>query len=245
MTIHQHPSPNQGSRLLPIDMLVLHYTGMQTGPQALERLCDPEWDVSAHYLVEEDGQIFQLVDESRRAHHAGESFWHGERDINSRSIGIEIVNPGHEWGYRAFPDAQIKALIDLSKQLMARHRIPCKLVLGHSDVAPSRKCDPGELFPWGELASSGIGIAPPNVGEGTDLLVSLQDNNETASIAQTLLGDIGYDSPVTGIWAKHDALNMTAFQRHFYPKRLDGLVDNASLQALQKVVGAVKTLGDR
>ena len=245
MTIIQHPSPNHGSRLLPIDMLLLHYTGMQTGSEALERLCDPEWGVSAHYLVEEDGQIFQLVDESLRAHHAGVSFWQGECDTNSRSIGIEIVNPGHEWGYRAFPDVQIKALVGLSKQLMARHAIPNKFVLGHSDVAPDRKSDPGELFPWGELAESGVGIAPPDVGEGADLLVALQDKNETASIAQTLLGDIGYDSPVTGIWTEHDALNMTAFQRHFYPKRLDGLVDNASLQALQKVTDAIKTLGDR
>lgn len=245
MTIVQHPSPNHGIRLSPVDMLLLHYTGMQTGPEALERLCDPEWGVSAHYLVEEDGQIFQLVDESLRAHHAGLSFWQGERDTNSRSIGIEIVNPGHELGYRAFPDVQIKALIELSKQIVARYAIPRKFVLAHSDVAPSRKTDPGELFPWGELAASGIGIAPPDVGEGADLLVSLQAKNETASIAQALLGDIGYDSPVTGQWCAQDAINMTAFQRHFYPKRLDGLVDSASLQALQKVADAIKTLGDR
>lgn len=245
MTIIQHPSPNHGNRLLPVDMLLLHYTGMQTGPEALERLCDPEWGVSAHYLVEEDGQIFQLVDESRRAQHAGVSFWQGESDTNSRSIGIEIVNPGHEWGYRAFPDVQIKALIDLSKQIMARHTIPSKFVLGHSDVAPDRKCDPGELFPWDVLAESGIGIAPPDVGEGTDLLVSLLDTNEIASLAQSLLGAVGYDSPVTGQWSAHDALNMAAFQRHFYPKRLDGLVDVASLQALQTVTETIKALGDR
>lgn len=245
MTIIQHPSPNHGIRLLPVDMLILHYTGMQTGPEALERLCDPEWEVSAHYLVEEDGQIFQLVDESRRAQHAGVSFWQGERDTNSRSIGIEIVNPGHDWGYRAFPDAQIKALIDLSKQIMARYSIPSKFILAHSDVAPARKIDPGELFPWGLLAENGIGIAPPAVGEGTDLLVSRLDTNETAKLAQSLLSDIGYDSPVTGAWAEHDVINMTAFQRHFYPKRLDGLVDVASLQALQKIASTVKALGDR
>lgn len=244
MTIIQHPSLNHGIRLLPVDMLLLHYTGMQSGPEALERLCDPEWAVSAHYLVEEDGQIFQLVDESLRAQHAGVSFWQGEKDTNSRSIGIETVNPGHEWGYRAFPDVQIKALIDLSKQIMARHAISSKFVWGHSDVAPSRKTDPGELFPWGELAAYGIGIAPPDVGEGADVLVSLGDKNEAAKLAQALLGDVGYDSPITGQWSEHDALNMTAFQRHFYPKRLDGFVDTASLQALQKVAEAVKTLGD-
>lgn len=241
MAIIQHPSPNHGTRLLPVDMLLLHYTGMQTGSEALERLCDPEWGVSAHYLIEEDGQILQLVDERLRAHHAGESFWQGERDINSRSIGIEVVNPGHDWGYRPFPDVQVKAVIDLSKQIMARHAIASKFVLGHSDVAPSRKADPGELFPWGLLAASGIGIAPPDVGEGADVLVSLGDKNEAAKLAQALLGEIGYDSPATGLWSEHDALNMTAFQRHFYPKRLDGFVDTASLQALQKVAGAVKS----
>ncbi len=239
MTILDYPSPNHGVRTLPIDMLLLHYTGMKTGHEALERMCDPEWKVSAHYLVEEDGRIFKLVDEARRAQHAGVSTWHGERDTNSRSIGIEIVNPGHEWGYQPFPDAQISALIGLSQQILSRHKIENKFIIGHSDVAPNRKSDPGELFPWDLLAQNGIGIAPPKVGEGAHLLVGQGAKNAIAKKAQTLLGEIGYDSPVTGIWGQHDILNMTAFQRHFYPKRLDGLVDDASLQALQMVVAAI------
>lgn len=240
MTIIQYPSPNHGARMLSVDMLILHYTGMKTGQEALELLCEPESKVSSHYLVEEDGRIFQLVDENRRAQHAGVSFWHGERDTNSRSIGIEVVNPGHEWGYRSFASAQIDALIGLSKQILSRHAIANKFVLGHSDVAPDRKIDPGELFPWGLLAQSGIGIAPPNIGESGRLLVSLGDGHDAVKEVQALLGEIGYDSPITGKWGQHDAVNMSAFQRHYYPKRLDGLVDEASLQALEKVSAAMK-----
>ena len=152
MTPIEAPSPNFDARTAPPDMIVLHYTGMETGEAALERLRDPEAKVSAHYLVEEDGRVFSLVPEERRAWHAGAAFWAGERDINARSIGVEIVNPGHEFGYREFPEAQIAAVIDLVGGIRERWTVPDARILGHSDVAPRRKEDPGELFPWKRLA---------------------------------------------------------------------------------------------
>jgi len=239
MKIIQYPSPNHGERTLAVDMLMMHYTGMKSGAEALERLCDPEGQVSAHYLVEEDGRVFQLVEENLRACHAGVSIWRGERDSNSRSIGIEIVNPGHEWGYRAFPDTQINAVIKLSQQILSRHDIPARHVVGHSDVAPARKTDPGELFPWDILARNDIGIAPPKVGDGGNLLVSKGTKNEKSIQAQRLLNQIGYDVPLTGQWDDHSITNMTAFQRHFHPQRLDGLVDEGSMEALEKTVAAM------
>ena len=155
-------SPNQEPRPagVAIDTLILHYTGMKTAKEALSRLCDPEAKVSAHYLVDEDGAVFLLVPEAKRAWHAGVSSWRGESNINDRSIGIELVNPGHEFGYRAFPEKQMAALIPLLRGILARHPIPQSRVLGHSDVAPGRKTDPGELFEWHRLAESGIGLWP-------------------------------------------------------------------------------------
>ena len=148
------PSPNFDARKAPPDMIVLHYTGMRGGEAALARLRDPAAKVSAHYLVEEDGRVFSLVAEERRAWHAGKSFWRGEKDINSVSIGVEIVNPGHEFGYRPFPDAQIAAVIELLGEVRGRWDVADARILGHSDVAPGRKQDPGELFPWKRLAEA-------------------------------------------------------------------------------------------
>ena len=239
MIIVQHPSPNHSMRTLPVDMLLLHYTGMPTGAEALDRLCDPAAEVSAHYLVEEDGTVFQLVDEMSRAHHAGVSFWAGERDTNSRSIGIEIVNPGHEWGYRPFPDKQIRAVVALSQQILLRHSIEAKFVVGHSDVAPDRKNDPGELFPWARLADNGIGIAPPVIEAGGRLLVSEGEQSKTVKQAQGLLAKIGYECPVCGIWDQRSIDVMIAFQRHFYPIRLDGMIDEGALQALSRVAAVI------
>ncbi|MGE4529478.1 MAG: N-acetylmuramoyl-L-alanine amidase, partial [Rhodospirillaceae bacterium] len=155
-------SPNHDARPAgaPVDMLVLHYTGMETAAAALARLCDPAAKVSAHYLIDEDGAVHALVAEDRRAWHAGVSAWRGEADVNARSIGIELVNPGHEFGYRDFPARQIDALADLCREILARHPIPPRNVVGHSDVAPRRKTDPGERFPWPALAKLGIGLAP-------------------------------------------------------------------------------------
>jgi len=235
LTVIQCPSPNHGERRLAVDMLLLHYTGMQTGQMALDQLCDPQSKVSSHYMVEEDGRIFQLVDEARRAQHAGVSFWRGETDTNSRSIGIEIVNPGHEWGYRPFPEVQISALISLCCDILARHDITANLVVGHSDVAPERKTDPGELFPWDGLAENGIGIAPPLIPEGGRLLTFMGQEGVVAKKAQSLLSRIGYDVLTTGLWDNNSKINMLAFQRHYYCHRLDGLVDEGGLSALEQV----------
>lgn len=189
-------------------MLILHYTGMRTGRAALERLRDPASRVSSHYLVEEDGRIYRLVPEHRRAAHAGVSHWRGHDGLNARSIGIEIVNPGHDWGYRDFPALQMAAVCDLCRDILARHPIPARNVVGHSDVAPDRKKDPGELFDWQGLAANGVGLwpaadppAPPE--------------RDTAG----LLGAIGYrtDLPLEVL--------VTAFQRHWLPQRTDGIAD--------------------
>ena len=193
------PSPNWDSRGgAPIDMLVLHYTGMQSGEAALERLCDPAAKVSAHYMIDEGGTVYALVPEEALAWHAGVSYWAGARDINARSIGIELVNPGHEFGYRAFPDAQIGALTELAGAILARHPIPAWRVLGHSDVAPSRKDDPGELFRWEKLAGDGIGLWPrpgDDPGEGA---------------VGNLLARFGYD-PEAGCWRRPSRLSSVIF----------------------------------
>lgn len=215
-----HPSPNHGPRPRPasIDVLVLHYTGMESGEAALTRLCDPAAEVSAHYLVEEDGRVFQLVPEHRRAWHAGHAAWRGKGDVNSNSIGIEIVNPGHAWGYRPFPAPQIAALIPLCQGIIARHNIPAQNVVGHSDIAPNRKEDPGELFPWRQLAEAGIGLWPPRtlVGEaGVPPLAAVQQ----------ALSAFGYDVPVDGCPSLATRNAVLAFQRRFRPARMDGVFD--------------------
>lgn len=211
-------SPNFNARPKPpvIDMLVLHYTGMKTAEEALARLCDPAAKVSAHYLIGEDGAVRPLVPEGKRAWHAGEAFWRGETDINGRSVGIEIVNPGHEFGYRPFPEAQMAALISLARNILFRHSIPARNVVGHSDIAPRRKEDPGELFDWQRLAAEGIGLWPdaPGNGEGED--------------AASLLSGIGYETVDL-------TKTVIAFQRRFRPARVDGAVDAETLGLLRAV----------
>ncbi|MDQ7077815.1 MAG: N-acetylmuramoyl-L-alanine amidase [Robiginitomaculum sp.] len=160
MAMINAPSPNHNERTLPVSMLVLHYTGMESGQAALDRLRDPAARVSAHYVLEEDGRLFQLVEEHRRAWHAGLSFWRGITDINSASVGIEIVNGGHDFGLPAFSEAQMQALIPLCQGIMARHSIAAHNIVGHSDIAPGRKQDPGERFDWQRLAREGIGLWP-------------------------------------------------------------------------------------
>lgn len=205
MTIEELPSPNFDDRKgVKPSLIILHYTGMETAEGALTRLTDPAAKVSAHYTVDEDGTIYRHVDEAMRAWHAGHSFWRGESDINAHSIGIEIVNPGHEWGYRPFTGHQMKSLTALCKDIMARHGIEDEDVLGHSDVAPARKQDPGEYFPWHELANHGIGVWPSPSDE--DAVKAAANNVERA------LHDCGYDPRVK----LRDKL--TAFQRHYVPE---------------------------
>lgn len=222
LTIRQNPSPNQGPRPdgVPIDMLILHYTDTVDTDAALNILLDPARKVSAHYLVAEDGTIHSLVPERRRAWHAGVSAWGGATDINDRSIGIEIVNPGHSNGYRAFPEAQMLALMALIKEIMQRHQIPPIRVLAHSDVAPQRKKDPGELFDWPRLAADGLAVWPLNVKQRIHLS-SLQE-------IQAKLAKFGYAVPQGGVLDEETRQVITAFQRHFRPRLLSGIPDEES-----------------
>ncbi|MEM6538236.1 MAG: N-acetylmuramoyl-L-alanine amidase [Pseudomonadota bacterium] len=206
MDIIDQPSPNFDDRGRPIDLLILHYTGMKSGAEALERLCDPNAKVSSHYLVEEDGRIFQLVDETKRAWHAGISSWKGSTDINARSIGIEIVNPGHEWGYRAFPRTQITSVVELVEAVCHRHSIAPTCVLGHADIAPGRKEDPGELFPWDMLASQGLAVGPYSGPGNSDI---------DYFAALDAIERIGY-----AVEKNAHAAAVLAFQRRFCPSDL-------------------------
>lgn len=205
-----HPSPNFDERALPVTMIVLHYTGMQDGPSALRALSVPESKVSSHYMVEEDGRVFRLVDETKRAWHAGKSHWRGVTDINSASVGIEIVNPGHEWGYRPFPQAQVDAVISLVGEIKGRYAITRGNIVGHSDIAPTRKQDPGELFPWGELAKSRLALPRPTR--------KLMDPMWSDAGFLLALERFGYD--VTDGFAA-----TVAFQRRFRPELIDGTID--------------------
>jgi N-acetylmuramoyl-L-alanine amidase len=204
------PSPNFDERAADISMIVLHYTGMEDAASAIRHLCDPEAKVSSHYVVTEDGQVLRLVDEAKRAWHAGRSHWRGMGDINSVSVGIEIVNPGHEFGYRPFPDEQIEALIPLVASIKDRYGITRGNIVGHSDIAPARKQDPGELFPWARLAKLRLALPRPTK--------NLMDPGWTDAGFLLALERFGYD--VT------DPLAATvAFQRRFRPELIDGTVD--------------------
>ncbi|SHK08914.1 N-acetylmuramoyl-L-alanine amidase [Roseomonas rosea] len=227
LAITELPSPNQDERPpgLPIDTLILHYTDMETGAAAIARLRDPEARVSSHYVVEEDGQVFRLVPEERRAFHAGLSSWRGNEMLNGRSIGIEVVNPGHSCGYRPFPALQMAALADLCLGILSRHPIPARNVVAHSDVAPDRKRDPGELFDWRGLASLGVGLWPEGV-EGGDLSVVPGGMARAAE----LMRRIGY--PVDP--ARPDVA-LVAFQRHWRQEEWGGRPDAGTLARLEAV----------
>jgi N-acetylmuramoyl-L-alanine amidase len=220
----ESPSPNFDARTTPPSMIVIHYTGMETGEAALARLRDPAAKVSAHYMIGEDGRIFRLVPEERRAWHAGVSFWKGERDVNSRSIGIELVNPGHEHGYPPFPDIQIEALIALLDGVRARWEIKDGDIVGHSDVAPARKIDPGELFPWKRLAEVGHGLwAEPPAAPGAPL--GSDDTGPGVFIYQAGLTKLGYDCAPSGEYDEATRTTTRAFQRHWRPGCVDGIAD--------------------
>ena len=235
------PSMNYGERNNGrlADMIVLHYTGMPDVEGAIAQLCTAGTDVSAHYIVLEDGRIVQSVPESKRAWHAGVSYWAGEEDINSCSIGIEIVNPGHDWGYPDFPLRQIAAVIALCRGIMLRRKVPSHRVLAHSDVAPARKKDPGEKFPWHSLANSGVGhwVQPAPIVRSEALkLGSISD--DVAGL-QAALGRYGYNVPMNG---KYDGATMevvAAFQRHFRPTRVDGIADHSTMSTLHALLASL------
>jgi N-acetylmuramoyl-L-alanine amidase len=231
------PSPNFGARKdgKTVNALILHYTGMKTAKGAEDWLCADESQVSAHYLVYEDGQIVQMVREADRAWHAGASFWLGERDLNSVSIGIEIANPGHH-GYLDFPAGQIDAVIKLCRGIKRRHGIAPEMVLAHSDIAPGRKVDPGEKFPWGRLAREGIGnfVEPAAVNGGRFL--SAGDQGQPVEALQAMLALYGYECQVTGVYDPATLRDVKAFQLHFRPQKVDGIADFSTIDTLHRLL---------
>jgi N-acetylmuramoyl-L-alanine amidase len=239
--IVERPSPNHDARGVPVDMLILHYTGMQTAQAAIERLRDPAASVSAHYVVDEDGTVFRLVAEERRAWHAGVSHWRGHSALNARSIGVEVVNPGHEWGYRDFPVLQLAAVCDLCVGILSRHAIPARNVVGHSDVAPDRKEDPGERFDWQALAANGVGLWPEGaVDLGTTGAVR---DAVTLRSVRAALAEIGYNVTAEGALDPALSLALRAFQRHWRPEAVTGQADDGTLVRLLAVRRLVRESG--
>ena len=234
MALHivERPSPNHDARAAAIDMLVLHYTGMKTADEALARLIDPSAKVSAHYTIDTGGRVYRHVPEERRAWHAGASFWAGRTALNDCSIGIELVNPGHEFGYIPFTDDQIASLIVLAQGIVARHAIPAARVLAHSDVAPARKTDPGELFPWPRLAENGIGVWPSPLPRGGAL--SSSEARQGEGVVAADLARFGYGVPPE-VDVPLEAV-VTAFQRHFRPSCIDGVADSECAAILESLL---------
>ncbi len=222
-----------------IDTLVLHYTGMQSGEAAISRLRDPEAKVSSHYVVEEDGRVFALVPEERRAWHAGLSWWRGRPLLNDRSVGIEIVNPGHEWGYRDFPAAQVAAVVALCQGILARHPVPPRNVVAHSDIAPERKQDPGERFPWAALAEAGIGLWPGEAPAEARALppLSVGDAGPGVRSLRATLRRIGFRVADEGAYDRALAISVTAFQRHWAPHWCDGVADGETRWRAGRLLG--------
>lgn len=240
----QHPSPNFNERpehIVP-NVLVLHYTGMKTAEDALNRMCDPQAEVSAHYMINENGDIYQLVDESMRAWHAGISCWRGRASVNDVSIGIEIVNPGHEHGYREFPDAQMQAVIELAGDIKQRHDIENRNIVGHSDIAPRRKQDPGELFNWKLLAEHNIGLWPKkkHVFRPKKILIKPQEESSNVAHVQGMLADYGYHIRMDGYFGEktHDVI--TAFKRHFAQTNVDDVWDNRTNSVMRQLLKLIK-----
>ena len=235
------PSPNHNDRVdgRAPNMILLHYTGMPSADGALSWLCQPESQVSSHYFVHEDGRVLQLVPERLRAWHAGKSYWAGETDINSLSIGIEIANAGHPGGLPEFADAQIAAVIELCQDCGKRWSIAPERVLGHSDVAPVRKVDPGEKFPWGKLHSAGVGhwVEPAPIGSGR--FFQRGDRGQPIEALQAMLSLYGYGTEVTGEFCGRTEGDVAAFQRHFRPELVDGIADTSTIETLHRLLQAL------
>lgn len=236
------PSPNFDMRPegCAVDILLLHYTGMESAAAAMSRLCDPIAKVSAHYLVDEEGGVIRMVSEDSRAWHAGAGSWAGVSDINARSIGIEIANGGHDFGCPAYPDVQMRAVEALCLDILSRRSIPARRVLGHSDVAPARKADPGEWFDWARLARAGIGlwVEPEPVADGPSLREG--DRGDNVAELQFMLADYGYGLEVLGRYDEMTKAVVTAFQRHFRPQKVDGVADISTVATLRRLADAVK-----
>ena len=235
------PSPNQGERKdgRRPDMILLHYTGMRDGLSALQQLTNPLAQVSSHYIVWEDGRIFQLVAETARAWHAGAGAWGRDTDINSCSIGIEIVNGGHDYGLPDFTPEQIDATIALCRDIAQRRNIPPERILAHSDIAPARKADPGEKFPWAQLAANGVGhyVAPAPLTDGPSFARDAE--GPPVQALQAMLALYGYALPVTGVFDETTENVVRAFQRHFRPERVDGIADLSTIKTLRDVIAAL------
>lgn len=234
------PSPNFGERKgdKPVDMLVLHYTGMETGPAAEDWLCNIESQVSSHYLVHEDGRIIQMVPEAARAWHAGASQWMGEGDLNSRSIGIEIANQGHPANCPPFPDVQMQAVIALCRDIIERWHIPATRIVGHSDIAPGRKIDPGEAFDWRMLFGEGIGhwVEPHPISGGR--FFAIGEKGQPIEAIQAMLAMYGYPIQINGVFDAEMKAVVEAFQRHFRPSQVDGVVDVSTIETLRALIGS-------
>jgi len=235
-------SPNFNVRKLPISILVLHYTGMENGRLARARLCDPAAEVSAHWLVHEDGTAENLVDENKRAWHAGRGSWNGITDVNSASIGVEIVNGGHNvrlpnGDLPPYPDSQILAVIKLAKEIIQRHGIQARNIVGHSDIAPDRKEDPGEHFPWQGLAAAGVGYWPGDLPEDDRSLFRPGDRDRGISIIQRGLADLGYGANVTGCLDEPTQAIIRAVQRRYRPSKIDGIIDMQIMEVLKRLRG--------
>ncbi|MEX0300636.1 MAG: N-acetylmuramoyl-L-alanine amidase [Kordiimonas sp.] len=235
--IVESPSPNWDERPegVSVDTVVLHYTGMRTGDEALSRMCDSGAKVSAHYMIEEDGSLFKLVPEGKRAWHAGVSHWKGRSNINHNSIGIELVNTGHEFGYAPFPEKQINALLKLLRAIDGRHKIPRIGYIGHSDIAPDRKTDPGELFPWQRLSEQGFGVWSQLDGSNTEIVYENGDSGPEIASINKQLGMVGYDCPNSLIYDANLERVILAFQRHWRPQWVTGCYDRGTALILEDI----------
>ncbi|MBA1139020.1 N-acetylmuramoyl-L-alanine amidase [Mesorhizobium neociceri] len=240
-------SPNFGQRRVTLrpDMIVLHYTGMATGAAAEAWLCDSASEVSSHYLVHEDGRIIQMVRESDRAWHAGASSWFGRTDINSCSVGIEIVNPGHSLGYSAFPKRQIEAVIGLCKGIIGRHSVAAQRVLAHSDIAPGRKIDPGEKFPWRALFAAGVGHLVPASPIRRGPVLKAGDTGAEVEALQSMLALYGYGVEISGAFDRQTEIVVEAFQRHFRPRLVNGIADGSTIRTLQSLLTSLRSAASK
>jgi len=241
VTYKEWPTPNQDDRsddASEINILVLHYTGMVSAKAALERMQDPVFKVSTHWCIDEDGTIYRLVPEEMRAWHAGLSYWRRRHMVNDTSVGIELVNPGHEFGYRPFPPSQMDALISLAGDIVARYGILAANVVGHSDIAPLRKQDPGELFDWARLARNGIGIWPrtPSEPGPEPAALDLGASGREVRQLQENLFEFGYGLSSDGYYGEESQAIVSAFQRHFRQARVDGIADGATRAILDNLL---------